>query len=266
MCRVVYYSQKMQKELLTTIMLLQKIKHRKNFLNTYFLKFLSSQVKNVQLDSNFDKKIPKRESKKKIAYPEIVNYLNECNLGHLIDKIPKELLRRSKGSRLYLMNPKVAESFATMVSEDLLQNASHVIETNPGLGFLTKELIEIGVSSINLYEKNKFFTSPKSSLGELLKSHQSQLKIKILDFDCLWDSLLVDKYNNDKISEVYLADIPYSGWRSKTFAQIITYFSSRYSLCLLIHNFFHFTDIFEHGRPSFLVAVPSLIWEVCLKI
>lgn len=240
-------------------MFFQKVVCQKSFLRTSFCKLFSSQLQ--------VKKTSKKVSSKKVVNTEIVNYLKECGLDHLIDQIPKTLFSQSckERTRLYLMNPDVAKSLATMISKDLLKNTSHVIETNPGLGFLTKELLDMGVPSVTLYEKNESFVSVESPLGSLLKSHESQLNFKKLDFVDIWYTLLLDKYNHDKFSEVYLVDTPYSNWRSKTFAQIIAYSPGRFSLSLLIHNFFNFTEIFEHGRPSFFIVVPAPIWQVCIE-
>lgn len=246
-------------------MFLQKVKHHRSFLKTSCYKVFSSQFQDVQLkESKDNNEISKKCTRKKVVNVEIINYMKECGLEHLIDEIPKALITQNckQRSRLYIINPEVAKSFATLISEDLLQNTSHVIETNPGLGLLTKELLKIGVPAINLYEKNESFLSPESPLGLMLDSHKSQLNFKRLDFVDIWFFLLFDKYNDDKFSEAFLADTPYSSWRSRTFAQIIVYAPSRFSLTLLVHNFFNFTEIFEHGRPCFFIAVPSFIWAV----
>lgn len=50
--------------------------------------------------------------------------------------------------------------FTGHISETIgknLRRSSLVVETNPGLGILTKRLLDIGVHCINLYESNPHF-------------------------------------------------------------------------------------------------------------
>lgn len=237
-------------------------------------KHVQEKFANVQNIEPFNEQAPETPTKrcpkhrKYVASVEIRNHLRDLNLEHLMDLIPKKIVRRScrQHSALYLINYNVAKEFASMISKDLLKNACFVIECNPGLGFVTQRLLDAGVPSINLYEKCEPFLQSKSTLMKLYIKHRERIHIKTMNFFDIWMILLRDRINHDRFAEGFLIDAPCHEWKDKTSLQIIAQCPGRYLLSLLLHNFVKQTRLFELGRPVFFIAVPSINWKVDINI
>lgn len=89
---------------------------------------------------------------------DVVNYLESSPEYHgLIDKLPKTLLRKYKAPEsMYLINKNTASNIAKAVKSKLVGDAP-VVEVNPGLGFLTQELLKSDIKHIYLYESSNHF-------------------------------------------------------------------------------------------------------------
>lgn len=220
-------------------------------------------------DADVSRKVkqPRKTTENTSVSHAVRDFLKDSGLEYFMDSIPKKLLRKrcSSTTKLCLFDPKTAKELASMISEDLLQNTSFVIECNPGLGLLTRELLNIGVPYIHLYEKFESLYNPQSPLGKLSMEHNERLDLRKLNFFDVWLTLLLDKHNAEDLADMYLTDMPYHAWESDPCAQIIAFCPSRKFLSLLIHNFFNQTKLFEHGRATFFLILPLDIWQVCLN-
>lgn len=218
-----------------------------------------------------DASVKKTISPKKSNFPKsqritstIHQYLIENNADYLFPHIPSILMRKCKKSRSssYLINPVGAKEFADLISSDLLRDPSYVIETNPGLGILTEELLNSKVPLVHLYERYEEFLKSSSPLVKLLEKYPSRLKIRKLNFFDVWSLLLHDYFYNENLAQEYLADVPKKNWEDECFAQIIAICSSREFLYKMCKNFAFQTEIFDHGRPKFYLALPQDVWDV----
>ncbi|XP_014205785.1 dimethyladenosine transferase 2, mitochondrial [Copidosoma floridanum] len=238
-------------------MLCRSIWRTRHFHTSSFQK--SSTAENVELPvEKTIKKPQKRPSRPATVYPELINHLKENNY---LNFIPTKFLGKRKSLSLHLINRDTAKQFCSMIEQDLLQNTSHVIENNSGLGILTEELLKIGVPKINMFEKNRSFLTPNSPLQSLLKDHKSRLSLKELNFTDIWAMAIRDNFMNENLTGHYLTDVPHNDWKSKTNAQIILFASDRTSIVMLIYNLVHETSLFCHGRPVFYFAVSSETWD-----
>lgn len=210
-----------------------------------------------------DETTRKKPSKRNYYSKDVYNYLQK-NFPQHVDEIPKLLVRRATGhsNNLYIINETSAKALASMISEELSNDSSHVIECNPGLGLLTKELLKTGVPCIHLYEAIKPFCEGGRPLSMLMKEHPDRLTLKELNFFKIWKLLLRDQFLETTHTEDYLVDVPYSQWNNSTYMQLINFCPNRKFISLLIHNFFNHTNLFERGRPCFYLAAPSPVWQV----
>ena len=83
-------------------------------------------------------------------------FKNETQILEIIKLFPPQHVKTKINTRieyLYLINPDVAKSIAKHISSILNQKKEHfVAETNPGIGLLTKELLNGGIKLLRLYE------------------------------------------------------------------------------------------------------------------
>ena len=222
-------------------------------------------IKQLRDISNLSQKKPGKH--KESVASEIRDHLSEINLEYFANNLPNKLLRRSSAQKvsLYLINKNTAKSLSEIISRELLKDNSFVIECNPGLGFLTEELIKIGVPKINIYEKNESFNAKGSPLTKLMIKHPSQISLTKLNLFDLWKKALRDHFYSDSTVQMYLDNLPSSKWEEKSFAQIIAACPNKTFLALFLNNLIHHTSINEHGRPTFYIIIPSHIWQVCIN-
>lgn len=81
---------------------------------------------------------------------------NETQILEIIESFPPQHVKIRANSRieyLYLINPDIAKDIVGQIVPILNPKRKHfVAETNPGIGILTKELLNGGVKSLRLYE------------------------------------------------------------------------------------------------------------------
>lgn len=101
----------------------------------------------------------KKIGSRRVSHKNAMNkfFLENEHLATLKQYIPKQYLtlRRAKTpENLYLICPKIAKMIASYIKIDakLNKESQIVAETNAGLGLITAELLENGVSPIRLYE------------------------------------------------------------------------------------------------------------------
>lgn len=236
-----------------------------NFNRRFFQKFSTLQ--------NVDTIVvqPKIQSIKKSWAPllgcettEIMDLVKKNKIENYTSFIPRKILKKCirKKRALYLINRDCAKKFCTMISEDLKKNMSYVIENNPGLGFLTQELLNIGAPNIHLYEKNHTFFMEHGPLFNLMNKYKERLTVKELTFTDIWSRAIRDNFHDENLSGCYIDDLPKRNWDDETYAQIILFVPDKMTLSMIIYNFFYETSLFTHGRPVFYLGVNSNIWNV----
>lgn len=88
---------------------------------------------------------------------DVVNYLKSSpEYDGLLEQLPKFLLKKYKNPEsMYLINNKTAKEIAKTI-ENHLDN-SPVVEVNPGLGLLSKELLQVHSGQHFFYESSSHF-------------------------------------------------------------------------------------------------------------
>lgn len=100
----------------------------------------------------------KLEKQPKLA-SDVLKYLeNDSDYSKIIEKLPRSLLRKYKTPEsMYLINTKTAREIAETIRNHVNEE-SPVVEVNPGLGYLSKELLQCTKNHIYLYETSSHFS------------------------------------------------------------------------------------------------------------
>lgn len=98
------------------------------------------------------------ESESRIAVSDVEKFIDSSpEYYQLKGKLPKSLLKKFKTPEsMYLINNKTAQLITKAIIGHL-NNASPLIEVNPGLGILTKELLQCQKNHIYTYETLNHF-------------------------------------------------------------------------------------------------------------
>lgn len=180
------------------------------------------------------------------------------------NNIPYKYLSMStKNTDLYLINHHVAEQFVSLIKEDLLQNASRVIEMNPGFGMITKELLDAGVPFIYLYEKEEKFVK---RLNNLRDQFPKRLSIEHTNLYNLSKLMNLDSIhtNNEPIFGSF-GDVKGKKWEEPSSVQIIGATNKLKFIRHLILSAVFQTSFMMNERAIFYMAISPSIWHVCIK-
>ncbi|CAK1550527.1 unnamed protein product [Leptosia nina] len=90
---------------------------------------------------------------------------------------------------MYLINRKTAKDICTTI-HDHLEKDVPIVEVNPGLCYLTEEILKRESNKVYLYESHRMF---QNSLKELQDKYPSQVSFKIADFFRMWKLAFQDK-------------------------------------------------------------------------
>ena len=130
----------------------------------------SEQIKTERNDAqiNFDefmKETPKPKMKRKSSTEpriskDIQSYFNNKEREFVLKKFPEKFLRKKikTPENLYICDEECAEIIADYITKSDGNNKP-VIEINPGIGMLTKHLLQKTNNDLMLYENNEFFNT-----------------------------------------------------------------------------------------------------------
>lgn len=117
---------------------------------------ISGQIFTIRLRHKLNKKTNEKDLK---LATDVVNYLeNSEEYRDVKDKLPNSLLRKYKTPEsMYLINKKTAKYIAKTVTSHINEESA-VVEVNPGLGFLSEELLHCMSNHIYMYETSNHFS------------------------------------------------------------------------------------------------------------
>ncbi|XP_076666330.1 mitochondrial transcription factor B2 [Andrena cerasifolii] len=176
------------------------------------------------------------------------------------NNIPYKYLSMStKNTDLYLINQHVAEQFVSLIKDDLLQNATRVIEMNPGLGMITKELLDNGVPFIHLYEKEEMFVK---RLNNLRDEFPKRLSIEHANLYNISRMMNVDSIRSSN-EPVFgpLGDVRGRKWEEPSSVQIIGATNKLKFIRHLILSTVFQSSFMMNERAIFYMAISPSIWH-----
>ncbi|XP_076234919.1 mitochondrial transcription factor B2 isoform X2 [Calliopsis andreniformis] len=177
--------------------------------------------------------------------------------AELRNSIPKKYLKTTTQSlNSYLINREGAKKFVSLIKDDLLQNLTNVVEVNPGLGLLTKELLKAGVPFINLYEKDSVFYNQLEKLSNTFPD-----RVTVTNGDLIHLMTAPVSYSvHNSIAMSMLKVIEKRKWEEVSCLQIIgTIFNNQFIRNIILNTVFQ-RSFMMYGRVTFYIAVPSFIW------
>nr|XP_033339269.1 dimethyladenosine transferase 2, mitochondrial [Megalopta genalis] len=160
---------------------------------------------------------------------------------------------------MYLINDVVAKQFISLIQVDIKKNASHVIELNPGLGFITQQLLEIGIPFVYMYEREIKFID---ILTKLHNKFPNKLSLQNSNLFNLSKSMHINT-TNKSIQNAYnlLKHVQKKQWNEESCMQIIGATNKDSFLRHLILSAVFRTCFMAYGRPIFYLVVPPSMWD-----
>ncbi|XP_068619021.1 dimethyladenosine transferase 2, mitochondrial [Battus philenor] len=192
------------------------------------------------------------DKKGKVA-TDVMNYLeNDAESKKLVKKLPTFLLRKYKTPEsMYLINSKTAKEIAKAIKSSLGEDCP-IIEVNPGIGFLSKELLQCKNNHIYLYESSNHF-SPH--IKELQSQYPDRLTYKVADFFGMWKLAFKDKMDGgNRIAEL-LGDLASND--NSRMTKIVGAMPGLSFVKHLIFNIVFHSDTNQLGRPDLFITMPG---------
>ncbi|XP_050674992.1 dimethyladenosine transferase 2, mitochondrial isoform X2 [Leptidea sinapis] len=197
------------------------------------------------------------ENNPKISQDVLKFLYNNDDYKDLIDRIPKNLLKRYKTPEtMYMINKKSAKLICDTVKCHFDKNAP-IVEVNPGFGFLTEEILQCQENPVYLYEHAKYFDP---FLCELQKKYPGRINYKIADFFGMWKLAFMDKMDEGTRIQELLGDLA-SQSPSKTLKILGAMPGLSFVKHLINTIVFHNTTN-EIGHPDLFIIMPGHHYEM----
>ncbi|KAJ2953334.1 hypothetical protein O0L34_g924 [Tuta absoluta] len=172
-----------------------------------------------------------------------------------MDKLPKALLRKYKTPEsMYLINRKTAKGIAKVIQSHL--DGSPVVEVNPGLGFLSEELLRVHKNHHYLYETSSHFMP---CLENLKQQYPKRVSVRIADFFGMWKLAFQDKMDGGHRIKDLLGDLS-----TDDNSRVVKVVGSMPGLSFVKHLIY--TIVFHNaesqlGRPDLFITMPGSKFE-----
>lgn len=121
---------------------------------------LNKKLNPFKVSLRLSHKIRQKSEKEDVKLAkDVLNYLdNTPEYYNIKDKLPKSLLRKYKTPEsMYLINKNTAKSISKTLKKHISAD-SPVVEVNPGLGFLSEELLQNWSNHIHMFETSSHFS------------------------------------------------------------------------------------------------------------
>ncbi|XP_026760681.2 dimethyladenosine transferase 2, mitochondrial [Galleria mellonella] len=191
------------------------------------------------------------------AANDVINYLdNFPEYKDLKEQLPKGLLKKYKTPEsMYLINKKTAKIIAATLNKHI-DESSPVVEVNPGLGYLTKELLNSQINHIYMFESLNHFSS---HINQLQMQHPGRLKYKIADFFGMWKLAFKDKMDQGTRIKDLLGDLATDN--NDRVVKIVGSMPGLSFVRHLINNIIFHNTTNQLGRPDLFITMPGYHYE-----
>ncbi|CAF4911308.1 unnamed protein product [Pieris macdunnoughi] len=187
----------------------------------------------------------------------LMNYLNSNKeYNDVVPHLPRMLLKKYKTPEtMYLINRKTAKDISTIITRNFEKEAP-IVEVNPGLGFLTEEILRNQNNPVYLYESTKFF---QKSLQELHEKYPNRIIYKIADFFGMWKLAFQDKIDQGNRIKDLLGDLATDKIGRKL--QIVGATPGLSFVKHLINTIVFHNITNQLGRPDLFIILPTHHYE-----
>ncbi|XP_063367717.1 dimethyladenosine transferase 2, mitochondrial [Cydia amplana] len=188
---------------------------------------------------------------------DVMNYIeNTPEYAGIRNQIPKFLLRKYKAPEsMYLINEGTAKEIVQAVKKNLIIH-SPIVEVNPGLGILSKELLQCQKTHLYMYESSSHFSQ---YLKDLQSNYPGRVNYKIADFFGMWKLAFQDKMDQGNRIQELLGDLA-----TDDPDRVVTIVGSMPGLSFVKHliNTIVFHNTTSHlGRPDLFITMPGHHYE-----
>ncbi|XP_053613603.1 dimethyladenosine transferase 2, mitochondrial [Plodia interpunctella] len=203
-----------------------------------------------KLNTENEKKAPQ-------SAPDVLKYLDSfpeyCTLK---DQLPKSLLRKYKTpENMYLINKSTAEEIVTVMKK-YIEKDCPIVEVNPGLGFMTRELLKQLPNHIYLYEMLNHF-SPH--LNQLKSAHPNRITYRVADFFGMWKLAFKDKLDQGNRIKELLGDLATDS--NDRVVKIVGSMPGLSFVKHMINNIIFHNTTSQLGRPDLFITMPGYHYE-----
>ncbi|XP_059053130.1 dimethyladenosine transferase 2, mitochondrial [Achroia grisella] len=200
-----------------------------------------------------------KQNKQSVITPatDVLHYIdNVPEYKCLKDQLPKGLLKKYKTPEsMYLINKNTAKVIADTLNK-YIDNKSPVVEVNPGLGYLSKELLDSEINHIYMFESLNHFSS---HIHLLQTQYPDKCTYKIADFFGMWKLAFKDKMDQGTRIKDLLGDLA-----TDNNDRVVKIVGSMPGLSFIKHLMntiiFHNTTN-QLGRPDLFITMPGYHYE-----
>ncbi|PNF30306.1 hypothetical protein B7P43_G15016 [Cryptotermes secundus] len=200
----------------------------------------------------------KLEGSKEKFSKDVLEYLNSKDyLKSVLYCLPQKLLKRKRSNpdALYTVDRDVAKKLVDVIALDVVKGGAPVFEVNPGLGFISRELLAAGVQRLWLSESSLAFSQQLKDL----KTEFTE-KIEIVNKDLFTLPKLAFQDNQDGGSRVrsLFRGVPKSEWKDDPVMKIVGVLPSLSFIKYIIQSHVFQHGVMALGRPEFyFVMTPA---------
>ncbi|XP_019554065.3 dimethyladenosine transferase 2, mitochondrial [Aedes albopictus] len=188
---------------------------------------------------------------------ELEEYFGPKQYGKIVDVVPSSLLKRTQTTdRFYVASPERAKEIAKLLTDDLEPDGL-LVEVNPGMGLLTKELLE-KTDNLFLYEADERF---EPELNKLVVP-KPKVELRFVDFNGYWRHCYQDSLDQGSRIDKLLAGLPRrSRWKDEEVNfRLFSVIGSLNFFKSLIHSVATQKGLYGLGRCEMILAVPPLFF------
>ncbi|XP_049805483.1 dimethyladenosine transferase 2, mitochondrial isoform X2 [Schistocerca nitens] len=203
-----------------------------------------------------------RKRKRRITQSEeISNYFQtKESLRNVLKDVPGKILkmRRKIPEALYLVDDDVADEIVTTINKEVESLNSPIIEANPGLGLITKRLLNCGAQNLQLYESSAEFKARLQAIEEENRSRVTLYSADILD---LAKFKFQDKMDSGSRVETIIKRVPARSWNDDIAFRVVGVLPSFGFLKYLMLSHILQSGLMLQGRPELYVVISPTLYH-----
>lgn len=201
-----------------------------------------------------------RKRKRRNNHSEEINdyFQTKESLRNILKDVPAKILkvRRKAPDALYLVDDDVADDVVTTINKEVETLDSPIIEANPGLGLITKRLLNCGAQNLQLYESNGDF---KAHLQAIQEENRSRVSLYLTDILDLVKFKFQDKMDCGTRVDTIVQRIPIRSWNDDIAFRMVGVLPSFGFLKYVMLSHILQSGLMLRGRPEFYFIIsPSL--------
>ncbi|XP_015120687.1 dimethyladenosine transferase 2, mitochondrial [Diachasma alloeum] len=169
-----------------------------------------------------------------------------------VEELPFDVMRRTKNfTTLHLLDRDVSKAFASLIIDKIPKEQTFIAEMNPGIGLMTQQLLDSGVSVVHGYDK---FTEFMQWLHPLSKRYPGRLHLRPFNLATIAKTDFLDGKINSRNMDKMFEGIRPRDWRGPPAIAVIGavpnvnfFYSFQWSL---VNQY-----LSDYGRAVLFVAV-----------